>query len=53
MAFAKRDTFAEREIRVGLKSDSRIEVLSGLALGDSVAADAEKLFKKREEERDE
>ena len=53
LAFAKRDTFAECEIQVGLKSESRVEVLSGLTLGDSVAADAEKLFKKREEKRDE
>lgn len=53
VVFAQRDTFAEREIRVGLKSDIRVEVLSGLTMEDSVAADAEKLFKKREEERDE
>lgn len=53
MVFAQRDTFAEREIRVGLKSDIRVEVLAGLTMADSVAADAEKLFKKREEERDE
>lgn len=53
VVFAQRDTFAEREIRVGLKSDIRVEVLAGLTMEDSVAADAEKLFKKREEERDE
>ena len=53
VVFAQRDTFAEREIQVGLKSDIRVEVLSGLTMEDSVAADAEKLFKKREEERDE
>ncbi len=53
VVFARRDTFAEREIRVGLKSDIRVEVLAGLTTEDSVAADAEKLFKKREEERDE
>ncbi len=53
VVFAKRDSFVKREIQVGLKSDSRVEVLSGLAIGDSVAVDAEKLFKKREEERDE
>ena len=53
VVFAQRDTFAEREIRVGLKSDIRVEVLAGLTTEDSVAADAEKLFKKREEERDE
>lgn len=53
VVFAQRDTFAEREIRVGLKSDIRVEVLAGLTMADSVAADAEKLFKKREEERDE
>lgn len=53
VVFAQRDTFAEREIRVGLKSDIRVEVLAGLSMEDSVAADAEKLFKKREEERDE
>ena len=53
VVFARRDTFAEREIQVGLKSDIRVEVLSGLTMEDSVAADAEKLFKKREEERDE
>ena len=53
VVFAKRDSFVKREIQVGLKSDSRVEVLSGLAIEDSVAVDAEKLFKKREEERDE
>ncbi len=51
--FVKEDTFVEREIQVGLKSDVRIEILSGLAIEDSVAANAEKLFKERAKESDE
>lgn len=51
--FIKEDTFVEREIQVGLKSDVRIEILSGLAIEDSVAANAEKLFKERAKESDE
>ena len=52
VVFVKEDTFVEREIQVGLKSDVRVEVLSGLAIEDSVAADAEKLFKERAKESD-
>lgn len=53
VVFVKEDTLVEREIQVGLKSDVRVEVLSGLAIEDSVAADAEKLFKERAKESDE
>lgn len=35
------DIFVEHEVRIGLKSDVRLEVLSGLDLGDEVAADVE------------
>ena len=52
VVFVKEDTFVEREIQMGLKSDVRVEVLSGLAIEDSVAADAEKLFKERAKESD-
>lgn len=52
VVFVKEDTFVEREILVGLKSDVRVEVLSGLAIEDSVAADAEKLLKERAKESD-
>ncbi len=53
VVFVKEDTFVVREIQVGLKSDVRIEILSGLAIEDSVAANAEKLFKERAKESDE
>ena len=52
VVFVKEDTFVVREIQVGLKSDVRVEVLSGVTSADSVAADAEKLFKERSEESD-
>jgi len=35
------DTFVEREVRIGLKSDVRLEVLSGLNIGDEIAADVD------------
>ena len=35
------DAFVEREVRIGLKSDVRLEVLSGLNFGDEIAADVE------------
>lgn len=53
VVFVKEDTFVVREIQVGLKSDVRVEVLSGVTSADSVAADAEKLFKERAKESDE
>ena len=53
VVFVKEDTFVVREIQVGLKSDVRVEVLSGVTSADSVAADAEKLFKERTKESDE
>ena len=53
VVFVKEDTFVVREIQVGLKSDVRVEVLSGVTSVDSVAADAEKLFKERAKESDE
>ncbi len=52
VVFVKEDTFVVREIQVGLKSDVRVEVLSGVTSADSVAADAEKLFKERAKESD-
>ena len=52
VVFVKEDTFVVREIQVGLKSDVRMEVLSGVTSADSVAADAEKLFKERAKESD-
>lgn len=52
VVFVKGDTFVVREIQVGLKSDVRVEVLSGVTSADSVAADAEKLFKERAKESD-
>ncbi len=52
VVFVKEDTFVVREIQVGLKSDVRVEVLSGVTSADSVVADAEKLFKERAKESD-
>ena len=45
------DDFEEVEIQIGLMPDTRIEILDGLAEGDSVAAQAEKVYKKREKEK--
>ncbi|MDA0747923.1 MAG: efflux RND transporter periplasmic adaptor subunit, partial [bacterium] len=43
--------FVETEVEVGLKSDTRLEVLSNLAPGDSVAVNAEKIFQKQKKEK--
>ena len=51
VVFKKEEGFVEYEIQVGLKSDIRVEVLSGLTVEDSVAADAEMLFKQRAKEK--
>lgn len=52
VVFKKEAEFSERKIQVGLKSDIRLEVLAGLSLGDSVAANAEKMFRERAREKD-
>ena len=44
-------TFVEKAVDVGLKSDIRLEILSGLALDDSVASQAEKMFQKKAKEK--
>ena len=41
----------EEEVQIGLKSDTRLEILSGLDPDDEVAADAEGMYKKREREK--
>ena len=46
------EELVEREIQVGLMPDTRIEVLEGLDLGDEVAAQAEKIYKKRKKKRE-
>ena len=51
LVYEKEKAFIEKEIQVGLKSTSRMEVLSGLALNDQVASDAEKIYKETAEER--
>ncbi len=45
------DAFVEHDVRFGVKSDVRLEVLSGLALDDEVAADAEKMYKENAEKK--
>ena len=48
MVFRKQDdTFVECEVRIGLKSDVRLEVLSGLDFGDEIAADMETMERDR------
>ena len=45
------DDFVEKEIEPGLESSSRTEIVGGLSLDDEVAADAERMRKKKEQER--
>ena len=40
--------FIEREIGIGLRTDSRAEIVRGLKPGDTVCADAEKMKRKKE-----
>ena len=47
------DDFSEQEVEIGLKSDTRLEILSDLSPDVDVAADAEKMHKKVERERKE
>ena len=46
------DEFVEREVRVGLMPDTRIEILDSLDVGSEVAEQAEKIFKKRKKKRE-
>ncbi len=50
LVYEKEEAFIEKEIQIGLKSASRLEILSGLALDDQVAADAEKIYKETAED---
>jgi len=42
----EKGNFAEREVRIGLRTDSKVEIAGGLDLGDVVCADAEKMRKR-------
>ena len=43
--------FVEKEIQFGLRSEARVEILSGLVLDDEVAANAGKIYREKNGER--
>lgn len=46
----EKDEYVQREVTVGLETGTRLEITSGVAPDDEVAADAEKMRKQKEEE---
>jgi multidrug efflux pump subunit AcrA (membrane-fusion protein) len=44
------DDFVQKEVTAGLETGTRVEITSGVGLDDEVAADAERMRKKKEEE---